>query len=70
MVQQTELPKMLLYANPGYIINESVVEWSEANLKNLEIVDLGQGIHFLQEDHPEAMGKALASWFQKTSKSK
>jgi haloalkane dehalogenase len=36
------------------------VDWSEANLKNLETIDLGQGIHYLQGDHPEAIGKALA----------
>jgi haloalkane dehalogenase len=67
-LQQTELPKILLYANPGYITNSSVVEWSKANLKNLETVDLGQGMPFLQEDHPEAIGKALASWIQQTPK--
>jgi hypothetical protein len=27
---------------------EAVVNWSEANLKNLETIDLGQGIHYLQ----------------------
>jgi haloalkane dehalogenase len=40
------------------------VDWSEANLKNLETIDLGQGIHYLQEDHPEAIGKALADWIK------
>lgn len=63
-LQQTEVPKLLFYATPGAITNASVVEWSEANLKNLQTVDLGQGIHFLQEDHPEAIGKALANWIQ------
>ena len=46
------------------ITNASVVDWSEANLKNLETVELGQGIHYLQEDHPEAIGRALANWIQ------
>jgi haloalkane dehalogenase len=69
-LQQTELPKILLYANPGYIMNESAVDWSKTYLKNLETVDLGQGMHFLQEDHPKAIGKALARWIQQTSKSK
>jgi haloalkane dehalogenase len=63
-LQKTELPKILFYANPGGLINASVVEWSKANLKNLETVDLGQGIHYLQEDHPQAIGKALAKWIQ------
>ena len=63
-LQETELPKLLFYANPGGLINASMVDWSEANLKNLETVDFGQGIHYLQEDHPQAIGKALAYWIQ------
>jgi haloalkane dehalogenase len=63
-LQETELPKILFYANPGGLTNASVVEWSKANLKNLETVDLGRGIHYLQEDHPKAIGKALANWIQ------
>jgi haloalkane dehalogenase len=59
-LQETELSKLLFYANPGGLTNASIVDWSEANLKNLETIDLGQGIHYLQEDHPEAIGKALA----------
>jgi len=61
-LQETELPKLLFYANPGGLTNEVVVNWSKANLKNLENIDLGQGIHYLQEDHPKAIGKTLASW--------
>jgi haloalkane dehalogenase len=63
-LQETELPKILFYANPGFSTNASKVEWCKANLRNLETVDLGKGIHFLQEDHPEAIGKALANWIQ------
>jgi haloalkane dehalogenase len=64
-LQETELPKLLFYVNPGGLTNASEVDWSEANLENLETIDLGQGIHYLQEDHPEAIGKALANWIQK-----
>jgi haloalkane dehalogenase len=63
-LQETELPKILFYANPGFSIQTPLVEWCKANLKNLETFDVGQGIHFLQEDHPEAIGNALANWIQ------
>jgi haloalkane dehalogenase len=63
-LQETKLPKLLFYAHPGGLINPSMVEWSRANLKNLDTVDLGQGIHYLQEDHPRAIGEALANWIQ------
>lgn len=63
-LQETELPKLLFYANPGALINASMVDWSETHLKNLETFNLGQGIHYLQEDHPSAIGKALANWLK------
>jgi haloalkane dehalogenase len=63
-LQETELPKLLFYASPGGLINASIVDWSKANLKNLETVDLGQGLHYLQEDHPHAIGKTLSNWIQ------
>jgi haloalkane dehalogenase len=61
-LQETGLPKLLLHATPGAITPPPLVEWCVANLKNLETVDLGQGIHFLQEDHPHEIGSALADW--------
>jgi haloalkane dehalogenase len=63
-LQETKIPKILLYAKPGAIVNASTVSWSEANLENLKTVNMGDGLHFIQEDHPEAIGKALASWIQ------
>src|ERR671918_1125690 len=39
-LQETELPKILFYASPGAITNASAGDWSKANLKNLQTVDL------------------------------
>jgi haloalkane dehalogenase len=61
-LQETEIPKLLFHATPGAITPPALVQWCVANLKNLETVDLGQGIHFLQEDHPHEIGGALADW--------
>ncbi|HKF38303.1 MAG TPA: hypothetical protein VKB35_15510, partial [Ktedonobacteraceae bacterium] len=40
-----------------------IVERTTAHLKNLKTVDVGQGIHFLQEDHPDLIGSELARWY-------
>jgi haloalkane dehalogenase len=61
-LQRTELPKLLFYASPGAIVVGPVLDWARANLKNLETVDLGEGIHYLQEDYPHAIGRELARW--------
>ncbi len=62
-LQETEIPKLLLYVSPGAIVTADVVEWSVANMKNLEVVDLGEGRHFVQEDHPDEIGEAISDWY-------
>ncbi len=63
-LQQSELPKLLFYATPGAILSETMVKWCRKNLKNLTSVDLGTGIHLLQEDHPHLIGQELANWYR------
>lgn len=67
-LQQCPQHKLLLHAHPGGIIREPAVQWCRANLPNLETVDVGKGIHFLQEDQPHAIGHALQDWFTRTVK--
>jgi haloalkane dehalogenase len=62
-LQQTDLPKLLFYAEPGAILPAPVVDWCRQNLKNLSVVNVGRGIHFLQEDHPDLIGSELAKWY-------
>ncbi len=61
-LQQSNLPKLLLYVTPGAVITAPVVEWCRNHLTNLQTVYLGEGIHFIQEDYPEQIGKAVAEW--------
>ncbi|MCH9039618.1 MAG: haloalkane dehalogenase [Chloroflexi bacterium] len=64
-LQQTELPKLLLYGNPGAIITAPTVEWAKQSLKNLSTVDIGEGVHYLQEDNPHQIGSEIAEWIKK-----
>ena len=65
-LQQTDVPKLLFHAQPGAIVTPRLVRWCQDSLKNLETVDLGEGIHYLQEDHPRAIGEHVARWYQDT----
>jgi len=60
---RTEVPKLLFHGNAGVAIKDAEVAWCRENLSNLEVVDLGDGIHFLQETHPEKIGRALSKWY-------
>jgi haloalkane dehalogenase len=61
----TELPILLLYASPGAVVSPAAVPWYEGKIKNLESVYIGTGLHFLQEDQPEAIGRALKEWLRR-----
>ena len=59
-----DVRKLLFYAEPGAILPKPLVEWCEVNLKNLTIINLGKGLHYLPEDHPHAIGEAPAEWYR------
>ncbi len=62
-LQQSRLPKLLFSASPGGIIDAQAVAWCQQNLPNLQVVDIGAGIHFVQEDNPHLIGTELAKWY-------
>ena len=64
-LQETDIPKLLLHARPGGIVRKETVDWCRGHLSNIETVDVGEGIHYLQEDQPAAIGEALADWFRR-----
>ncbi len=64
-LRETELPKILFHAQPGALIRKNAVEWCREHFKNLTLVDIGSGIHFVQEDNPHGIGVGLAEWYQK-----
>jgi haloalkane dehalogenase len=61
-LQQSNLPKLLLYVTPGAVITAPVVDWCRQHLPNLQTVYLGEGIHFIQEDYPDQIGQAVSEW--------
>ena len=66
-LQESTLPKLLFTARPGGIISPKTIEWCRQHLKNLKIVEIGDGIHYLQEDNPHLIGEELAQWYLEIS---
>lgn len=65
-LRDTEIPKLLLHAKPGLIASPSAVRQAEKTFTNLESVSLGRGVHFLPEDHPDAIARAIAEFVDRT----
>lgn len=62
---ETDIPMVLFYGTPGGTIQSNGLEWCLDTIKDLETVDIGPGIHFLQEDNPHLIGEELLSWLQR-----
>ena len=62
-------PVQLMYVEPGVATPAEAVAWYRATIPALETVFLGQGLHFIQEDHPTAIGRALADWLRRSPQS-
>lgn len=58
-------PVQLLYVEPGVATPAQAVDWYRNTIPGLETVFLGQGLHFIQEDHPQAIGRAIADWLRR-----
>lgn len=60
---QSEIPKLMLYAVPGFITTIDTVQWALNNLPNLTQVDIGEALHYAQESNPEKIASELFDWY-------
>jgi haloalkane dehalogenase len=63
-LQRSALPKLMLYVTPGALLTPEHVEWCKQNIKNLQSVYIGPGVHFVQESSPHRIGREIAMWYQ------
>jgi haloalkane dehalogenase len=55
-------PKLLFAAEPGALVSPAYAEELAGKLKDCRFVKLGDGLHFVQEDHPETIGRSVAAF--------
>ena len=60
-LQETEVPKLFISADPGAIIQGATAEFCRTfpNQREVQV----KGSHFIQEDAPDDIGRAIASWY-------
>ena len=63
-LSQSDTPKLFINAEPGSILIGRQREFCRQFPNQVEITV--PGLHFLQEDSPEAIGKAIADWMDRT----
>jgi len=59
---QSTVPKLFLYATPGFFGNAEVGDLFENIFPNTTSQGVGSGNHFIQEDSPHRIGLAINQW--------
>jgi haloalkane dehalogenase len=61
-LKAADYPKMLFVGEPGALVSPAFADRFAASLKHCTVVRLDPGLHYLQEDHPDAIGRSIAGW--------
>ncbi len=64
-LHEADIPALMLTFEPGAIMGSTEIDWCKENLGQLTSVHVGDGIHFVQEDHPQRIGQEIARWISK-----
>ena len=60
----SDLPKLLLYGSPGAFVPPTLAQWHEEHLRNVQLVSIGAGSHYLQEENPHRIGSEIVNWYR------
>jgi haloalkane dehalogenase len=58
-LRSSRYQKTLFVGEPGALISPQFGREFAASLRNCRVVELGEGAHYLQEDHPEAIARGV-----------
>ncbi len=64
-LEEMEIPWLFLYASPGGTNPPEAAEYWAERAKNIETVYIGAGLHYVQEDQPYAIGRAISDWYRR-----
>lgn len=62
-LRTSNVPKLLLYANPGVFITSKTVTDLKSEFPDLTTTFIGNGKHYIQEDQPNNIGEAIEQWY-------
>jgi haloalkane dehalogenase len=60
----SKLPKLLLYSVPGFLTTMATAIWAKQHLPKLEVIEVGEELHYAQESNPSLMGESISVWLQ------
>lgn len=66
-LRRSDYPKLFFTAEPGVTVPPAFAAAFAASLRNCRLIELGAGMHNLQEDHPDVIGRSVAEWIRQTA---
>lgn len=66
-LRDSHYPKMLFVGDPGALVSPDFARRFASSLNNCEVVPVGAGAHYLQEDHPAAIASGVKRLIATTS---
>ncbi len=67
-LEEMDIPWLFFYATPGVLNPEAAADYWTARAKNIETVFIGGGLHYVQEDEPYAIGRAISDFYRRIEK--
>ncbi len=64
-LEETNIPWLFLYATPGALNTPEAADYWAARAQNIETVYIGHGLHYVQEDQPFAIGRAISDFYRR-----
>ena len=61
-LKSSDVPLLMMYADPGMIWTDTTRPPLEAELPRMKSVSIGSGLHYLQEVQPTKIGRTVAEW--------
>lgn len=63
-LRDSTYPKTLFVGNPGALVSPAFARSFVEALRNCELIELADGAHYLQEDHPQAIAEGVVRLIQ------
>ncbi len=63
-LQTSQLPKLMIYAIPGYNNTIETVMWAREHLPNLTVIEVEDALHYAPESKPVEVVEAIESWLE------
>lgn len=61
-LRTSKVPKLMFWGTPGILVTPEQAARHAREMPNLRSVDIGPGLHYLQEDNPDLIGRSIAEW--------